>query len=161
MILELPKSTLFDFQQNFLRQFNFTQVHKCTQVPSENESTRTFSSVFVHAKTGRIKTSRCSATVQKTRVFCDQGAQTMYYRHDSMEWVTISMPLREELDTYECRKIFWNLDITDSVELTQYIYKGSFTNFDRLFFQNATEKKQTPLNKKFEHCTYCCIHLST
>ena len=67
-----------------LRQFSLTWVQKCTQAPSEKEFTGNFASVFIRAKVKKIKAFRCSATIQKTRVFCVQGAHNKNFRHDRM-----------------------------------------------------------------------------
>ena len=54
------------------------------------------------------------------------------------------MPCPNELDHIEGKKTIRNLNGTDSAELSQYTYKGSFTYFDRMRFQVQTEKKKTP-----------------
>ena len=70
-----------------------TRVHKGTQSASEHEQTGTFASVFISAKAKRVKVFRCSATVQKTRIFCAQGAHHKWYSQDRMVGHTQSMPL--------------------------------------------------------------------
>ena len=61
-------------KQPFWRHYSLTLVQTCTQVASEIEYPWTFASVFIHAITKRIKAFRCSATIQKTRVFRGRGA---------------------------------------------------------------------------------------
>ena len=60
-----------------------------------------------------------------------------------MDWHTDFMPQPKELNPNKCQKFFQKLGATDSVELNQFFYKGSFTYFDRLSFQVQIEKKQT------------------
>ena len=60
-----------------LRHFNINLVHKYTQDSSEIEQSRTFFCVIIRAKSKRIKSFRCSTTIQRKRV-CVQGAHTKY-----------------------------------------------------------------------------------
>ena len=62
-------------KQHNPRQIGLIGVQKCIQAPSVIETTRTFAFVFVCSKAKRNKAFRCSATIEKTRVFCSQAAQ--------------------------------------------------------------------------------------
>ena len=44
-----------------------------------------------------------------------------------MDWYTNFMAVPIELDPIECKNIIRNHNGTDSAELNQYTYKGSFT----------------------------------
>ena len=85
-------------KQYNLIQFSSIRVQNSTRAPSEIEYTTTFASVIIRAKAKIIKASRCSATVQKNRIFCAEGAHHKWYRHDRIDWHTNSMLLPEELD---------------------------------------------------------------
>ena len=52
------------------------------------------------------------------------------------------MPLPKKLDPNESINIIRNVNGTDSAELNQNCYNGSFTHFDRMSFQVQIEKKQ-------------------
>ena len=54
------------------------------------------------------------------------------------------MPCPDELYHIECKKTIRNLNGTDSAELSQYSYNGSFTDYDRRSFQFQNGKKKTP-----------------
>ena len=72
-------------------------------------------------------------------MFFAQVAHNEYYRHDNLEPHTNFMPLSKELDCKECKNTIRNLNATDSAELNQYFYNGSFIYFDRLIFQVQIE----------------------
>ena len=91
-------------KQNNLRQFFLTLLEKCNQAPTEIEKTRTFASVFFRAKAKKVKAFRCSTAIQKTRVFCAQGAYDKCYRSDRVNWHTNSLTLPKELDPDKCKK---------------------------------------------------------
>ena len=55
-----------------------------------------------------------------------------------------SMPLPKQLNPKDRKGIIRNLDGTDSAELNQFSYNGSFIYFDRLSFQVEIEEEQTP-----------------
>ena len=99
--------------------------------------------MFIRAKAKRIEAFRCSATIQKTRVFYDQGAHNNWRRHDRMSWHNNSMPLQEALDPYEGKGFRRNGYGTKSCDLNQYSCKVSFTSFDRPGFQLQIGRKQT------------------
>ena len=61
-----------------------------------------------------------------------------------MDWHTNSTPLPKELDTNDCKTTIRNVNGTDSADLNQFCYNGSFSYFDRLCFDVQTGKKQTP-----------------
>ena len=54
------------------------------------------------------------------------------------------MLLPKKMDPNEQKNNIRNFKSTDSVELNQYFYNGSFTYFDGLSFQVQIEKKQLP-----------------
>ena len=96
-------------KQNNPRQFSWTRVQRLTQVPSEIECTRRFAAVFVHAKAKRIKTFCCYATIEKTKVFCAEGAFGKVERHDRVEWNTNCIPLPKELDPMKRENVIQKL----------------------------------------------------
>ena len=63
-------------KQTNLRQFRLFRERKLNQSRSEIKYIRTFVSVFIHAKPRRNKAFCCSATNQKTRVFCPQSSHS-------------------------------------------------------------------------------------
>ena len=127
-----------------LRQVSSTRVQKCTQATSENDFSRTFAFVSIRANVKGIETLRCSATVQKTLVFCAQGTLDKHYRLGPMDWHTNSMPLAKELNPNECKKFIRTLDGMDIAEMIQYSQKRSFTYFENLRFPAQIRKKETP-----------------
>ena len=60
---------------------------------------------------------------------------TKIYRHGSMDWHSDSFLLPKELGRYEGRNNIRKLIATDTDELHQYCYNGSFTYLDRLSFR--------------------------
>ena len=138
-------ATHYDCSKQYnLRQFSSTRVQKCTQTDSEIEYTRTYASVVNRPKAKKLKIFRRSATIQKTRVFCAQGAQDNYYIRYRMDWHTNSMQLPKERDYNECDNFFRNLNSTDSAELNQKFLNRNVTYFHRMRFQVQIEKKRTP-----------------
>ena len=138
-------ATHYDCSKQYnLRQFSLTRVQKCTQTDSEIEYTRTYALVVNRPKAKKLKIFRRSATIQKTRVFCAQGAQDNYYRHYRMDWHTNSMQLPKERDYNECDNFIRNLISTDSAELNQKFLNRNVTCFHRMRFQIQIEKKRTP-----------------
>ena len=95
-------------KQNNVRHFSFTRVQKSNQAPAEIEWTGTLASVFCFAKAKRIEAFRCFTTIQKTRVFCAQGAHDKKIRHDRMDYHNDSLPLSKELDPNDCKNAFRN-----------------------------------------------------
>ena len=81
-ITQLPATHYECSKQNNLRQFCLNWFRKCTQDTSGIEFSRTFAPVFIRAKAKTKKVFRCSATSQKSRVFCAQGAQDEIYIHN-------------------------------------------------------------------------------
>ena len=57
---------------------------------------------------------------------------------------TNSLPLLKQLDPNESIKIIQNVKGTDSPELNEYSYYGSFTYSEKLSFQIEIEMKQVP-----------------
>ena len=111
------QATNFDCSKQYsLRKFSSTRLQNCNEAPSAIEYTRTFASVFIGAKV-KIKTAfRCSATIQKTPVFCALGAYDKKSRHDRMDWHNNTMPLPKQVDPNDCKYSIQNLKDTDSAE---------------------------------------------
>ena len=84
-------------------------MQKSKQVPSKIVYTRSFASVHFRAKSKRIRAFCCSAAIQKTRVFCAQGAHDKYCRQDLVAWHINSKSLLKELDVIECQNTNENL----------------------------------------------------
>ena len=91
--------------------------------------------VFICAKAKKIEAFRSSATDQKNRNFCDEGAHHKLHRHNRIVWHTTSMPLANELEPSECKNIIRSLNGTESAGLNHYTYNSSFTYIDGLSFQ--------------------------
>ena len=119
----LGTRSYFSIQYN-LRQFSWTWVQKCAEDPSEIQHTRTFVFVFVRAKAKIFKTFHFSATNQKTRVCCAQGADDKHWAQDCLNWHCSTMPLSKEIEPSECKNTIGNLNGMDSAELDQYSSKG-------------------------------------
>ena len=128
-------------KQNDLRHFSSTRVRKCTQAPPETKYTRTLASVLIRATAKRYKTFRCSANVKNNGTSGAQFSQYKWHRHDRIDWHTNSKPLPTELNPNENKKPIRKLSATDSVELEQYSFNGSFSYFEGLSFQVQNEKK--------------------
>ena len=79
-------------EQYNMKQISLTPAQKCTQAPPEIEYTRSFASVFIRPKAENFKPFRCSATIEKNRIFFAQVSHYNWYRHDRMDWHIKSMP---------------------------------------------------------------------
>ena len=55
-------------KQNNLRQFSLLNVEKCKQAPSDIQHTKTQATVYVRAKTKRIKAFNCEAYIKTEKV---------------------------------------------------------------------------------------------
>ena len=55
------------------------------------------------------------------------------------------MPLPKEVDPKDCKNMIRNLNRTDSVEMDQQTFNGSFTYSDILHFQGLLEKEEVHL----------------
>ena len=94
------------------------------------DCTTTF--VLVQAKAKKIKTFRCSATIQKARVICAESLFDKSYGHDRFDWHSNSMSLPKELYFNDCKDNIRSLTGTDSLELNQCSCNCSFTYFNRI-----------------------------
>ena len=71
--------TLYDCsKQVHVKQFSWTPAVDRKPVLSENENITLFAFVFVRPKAKKTISFRCSATVQKIRALCAQGAHTKW-----------------------------------------------------------------------------------
>ena len=81
-------ATLYDCSEQYNpRHFSVTRVHKWNQAPSANEYTRTFASVYIHAKVTRVKTFRCCARFKKLVYFVSNVHMTKFI--NMVVWIGI------------------------------------------------------------------------
>ena len=59
-------------KQNNLRQFSLLNVEPCKQAPSDIQHTKTQATVYVRAKTQRIKAFKCEAYIKTEKVWCSR-----------------------------------------------------------------------------------------
>ena len=138
-------ATSYDCSKQYnLRQFNLTRVQNCTQVLSETEYTKTLASVFIKSKAKRIKASRCSATIRKTRVFCAQGAYDKYYRHSRMDWHAKSMNLPKNWTPMQAKFLSETLMVRIALDPTNiFLMALSLNLIDSVFkLKLETNKRQ-------------------
>ena len=91
-------------KQTNLKQFSLLNVEQCKQAPSDIQHTRTQATVYVRAKSKRIKAFKCEACVETENVWCSQTF-TSSRRHDCLKWGQNTLELPKILDPIECKNM--------------------------------------------------------
>ena len=127
-ILNLMVSHYDCAKQNNLRHFSLLNVEPCKQAPTDIQHTKTQATVYVRAKTKRIKAFKCEAYIKTEKVWCSQAFSSSR-RYDRLQWGQNTLELAKILDHIECKNMMRYLNATDSNELNNYNIQSSFSFF--------------------------------
>ena len=110
-------------------------------------NTKTEATVYVRAKSKRIKAFKCEAYIKTEKVWCSQTFSSGR-RYDCFQWGQNTLELPKIFDPIECKILIKYLNATDSNELNNYNIQSSFSFFDDSDYQNEIEQDQQPFRVK-------------
>ena len=138
-------------KQNNLRQFSLLNVEPCKQALSDIQHTKTQATVYVRAKTKRIKAFKCEAYIKTEKVWCSVTF-TSCRRYDRLHWGQNTLELPKILHPIECKNMIRCFNATDSNELNNYNIQSSFSFFDDSDYQTKIEQFQEPFRAEKNKC---------